>query len=606
MRDAERFLGVQVWPLNRSKLYKEKSFEINWALLFDLSLGSRAQKRNLILSAQEFFLAIFGQRSEGEWVLSPNVMKSEFSFLRSICRWMIQNSIWNFSQITFADVVDFLQSRRPRIYRKNAVVSERYIKKFISVFQLMWDMRSNYRTPISFNIAEFRDDIILSLDTRPDIPWLAIDKKDSLDLLHVALDWIERFGPAFMDLKEKFYGLEMRRGEFRYVHTFEKARLELFQRMVESESFTPFRLGAENKTIGDYARQVRIAASMLEGACAYALLLLLGIRLSELLALDADCLVVEKGADGIERTYVSGPAAKKAGLERRWVAGDAAVKIIDFLAKLYQVNGGNEDCLGRSKGLLLMREKKIAFDGTESRRWTAKVLYRKIKEFVFDSHQLTGVALSDFHVHMTRKSFAQLAVLRNKSMLGPVAAQFGHVYRDFTDRKYVGADYELSRMLDLADRRELAAGIEKVLTSDVVAGKAAHSIQSAREDIVRFRGKKTLTRLVEQLIDRGVSLAPCDWGYCLYSRSYSACQGDANGPNEVRRAPDVCAGCNNFLATRENLRWWEERVSREESFLQIKELSEQSRMIAEQRLSKSQNILLTLVSPSKIKNTHEQ
>ena len=145
----------------------------------------------------------------------------------------------------------------------------------------------------------------------------------------------------------------------------------------------------------------------------------------------------------------------------------------------------------------------------------------------------------------------------------------------------------------------MARTLTNVLSSSRTAGKAAVRIEEYRQthsNDPSFAGKAGLRTLVESLVAKGIKMAPCSWGYCVYSESHSACQGDAIGPNDLFRAPDVCATCANFVVTQEDHHaWWNERVQREEQFLTQKDLSVQARELVEKRLTNSKTILRSLV-----------
>jgi hypothetical protein len=58
------------------------------------------------------------------------------------------------------------------------------------------------------------------------------------------------------------------------------------------------------------------------------------------------------------------------------------------------------------------------------------------------------------------------------------------------------------------------------------------------------------------LVDAGLTLGVCDWGFCVYRDEYSACRGDAFGPNLERREPSTCARCKNFVVSSEHRSYW--------------------------------------------------
>jgi hypothetical protein len=114
------------------------------------------------------------------------------------------------------------------------------------------------------------------------------------------------------------------------------------------------------------------------------------------------------------------------------------------------------------------------------------------------------------------------------------------------------------------------------------------------EQIAKFKGKRGTSTLVDKLINDGVQLAPCDWGYCVYSQALSSCLGDAKGPNESRRSPDVCSGCANFAVTEKHRGWWEARFTRDEKFLLQEELPEQTVVWVRERKTRTAKILAGL------------
>ena len=68
----------------------------------------------------------------------------------------------------------------------------------------------------------------------------------------------------------------------------------------------------------------------------------------------------------------------------------------------------------------------------------------------------------------------------------------------------------------------------------------------------RFRGgrlKQDIKSYARLLVDTGLVLGVCDWGFCVYREEHSACLGNAFGPNPARREPSACARCKNFAVS---------------------------------------------------------
>lgn len=123
----------------------------------------------------------------------------------------------------------------------------------------------------------------------------------------------------------------------------------------------------------------------------------------------------------------------------------------------------------------------------------------------------------------------------------------------------------------------------------------------SRENAAMFAGRVSLDALVDQLIKRGIVLAPCDWGYCVYAPDVSKCHGSSAAPSEERRSPAICASCSNFAVSDRHIIWWSERYRDQEEFLKRDDLIPQARRVTEWRLKNTQYILGSIVS-SKVRS----
>ncbi|MCW5297286.1 site-specific integrase [Herbaspirillum lusitanum] len=590
---SSNYVGVRTWSLNTSRLYPDKEFKLDWTKLLHPTLGCEEERRNLTLSAQNFFLANWGERTDQAWCLSPNAMRVAFEMLGSICRWMTARQLWNFSDLLIEDVLEFFKSRRPRSASGKAI-SQKHFHNLYTLFQLLWDSRARYERPIRFNIGAHFEELKLFVRTRQDRPWVGIDEKKAIQLIGQAINWLEHYGPSYLRLIRSDRECGTVNG--RSYGTRNKALVGLYREAEKSDLYLGLKAELKLRDSRSIKKVLTAGFTVLEGACAYLVLILSGMRVSELLSLNVNCTEYVEQEPGEVQTFICGIAAKRNGEERKWVAGKMLVKVVEFLKEVASIATTDGYKEGSDRPLLLLRQSGAFFpEESCAIRWSQKSLRSKLRKFVSSQYRKGDVYIDKFHPHMTRKSFAQLAVLRNKSMLGPVAAQFGHAYKQFTDDRYVGSDHELSRMLAIADRKELAIRLRHLLECANIGGAAAPTIQKIRNDVSSFKGKNALKSLVDKLIGQGVMLAPCDWGYCIYSKVYSACGGDQTGPNEVARSPGVCSSCKNFVATVEHRPWWEERVKREERFILNPQVSEQAKILAKERLKKSHQVLATLI-----------
>jgi hypothetical protein len=105
------------------------------------------------------------------------------------------------------------------------------------------------------------------------------------------------------------------------------------------------------------------------------------------------------------------------------------------------------------------------------------------------------------------------------------------------------------------------------------------------------RDVKSYARL---LVEAGLTLGVCDWGFCVYREEYSACRGDAFGPNAERREPSTCARCKNFVISSEHHSYWLDQARRYEALLRDPSLPTQTLKIARERLTEALSMVRSI------------
>lgn len=581
-----------VWELAVRELDGERLTKLSWLDVIPAGLGTKYQRRRLLVSAQRLFLVLYGSDGPRTKNYSPITQSQAFGKIRKIVRWMAVRDIWRFSDLRADHILDFLMGIRARGEFPRDVT----VGRWIWLFQMMKDLGAYYSHPVVVDIAAMETEILTRVRRSPSRPWAGLDDSDALMLIRLALEWLEKYGKIVRDLSyASWRNSQEMAGKYRS-YTNRSRRKKFFQDVALLPQCDHLR-----SVFGNAMRvneMIGRAISVTEGACAFLILILVGVRTSELLSLNVDAIETERNDKGEETAYLRGFAAKTGGKSRRWVAGEPVTSVVNLVLELTSFIPRDAT---KSKPMFLSRSygARTFIFGRRMRRWNRESLVRRIKVFVTTvagDKKIGGVAL---HPHRLRKTFAQLAVKRDKSRLDAVASQLGHAYSSFTDNCYVRPDHELARLLAESDRKELAKGLEAILTSRAVGGNGALALTQLRESVAGFRGKRSLTSLINRLIDEGVQLAPCDWGYCVYSMANSACHGDNDGPNVVNRCPDVCSGCKNFVVTEEHRMWWEGRVRDDEAFLDRSGLPEQTKQVLMRRVNASLGVLTRIVDERK-------
>lgn len=143
-----------------------------------------------------------------------------------------------------------------------------------------------------------------------------------------------------------------------------------------------------------------------------------------------------------------------------------------------------------------------------------------------------------------------------------------------------------------------------MLAAPGLGGRAGIEIVAKRP---RFRGsrlKQDLKSYARLLVDAGLVLGVCDWGFCVYREEHSACLGNAAGPNPARREPSTCARCRNFVVSPQHRTYWLEQARRCESLLNQPALPRQTLRIVRERLNEAHALLRTLDAGSAEENSH--
>lgn len=581
--------GRRYWVLRVSALYAGEEARIDWASLLPSAAGTRGRRSGLITACKALLEAMTTMPRRSTVALSHATVSNIFGQIKGLARWMAERDKWRFSGLTPQDVTTYLHEMKPR-EGSRGVVTSNTLQQHIYVLRCLWDFRSDLPDGLTFDIRRIESDVLGAMRLRPLDPWRPINEPDAIKLLQAAKLWTDAHAVYIGALLERLWG------EHRAVVGVTRSRAKrrrtaFYQALGEEANFQ--RLANDLRMADRMPYTVlRAAVRVLEGAILTSVLLLVGLRAREFVRLDADC-VLPAGDGDPDDLLLAGVAAKKGGRRRTWAITEDVGDAIEAMRIMLRAPRH------ASKQPSLMLDGAAArcalFPGSRlPHRSNPSTVTMRMRSFVAAAFPGEPSLLRSAHAHAARKTFARFVVMRDKRVLESLAYHFGHTHRAITDGYYVGADIELALLLDAENRQDLAQSLADLLSSRNIAGKAAKAFASTRKAAAGMRGKATLQSVVDRLIADGVQLAPCDWGYCVYSKSLSACLGDAKGPNESLRTAEVCNGCSNFVVTERHRAWWEERVVRDSEFLKGHDLSMQSVVVVQRRLARSGELLAEL------------
>lgn len=582
------------WYLPAHPLYPGEKFILVWKEFVPPNILPRQQEASLIESAQQLLVALLDQAKSPNERLSPGSVQGTFYRLRRLVRWMVGNGLWQFNQLTGVHLLQYLETISDS---KSRPPTDKTILTIHNFLKKLWLLRGTYSNPLQVNPAKLTREVHSRVGRRRDSKWKYLPDDLAIPLISDALAWIE--GLAEPVLSSMQY-LDDRR--HLYVGRNKKARTALHEgiySLLELEPCVGMLRTALKDDTSSTMELVREAFALTEGACIAVFFFLNGLRAGELGSIDTrDGLELIQHHDGEWVPYLCGIAAKSGGRKRSWIISEPGQKAYELMVELFKTS--RESALDAPLFLTYSGNGAFHLPGRRVGRMHTNSFNVGLKRFATSKFRDTTLQ-PDFqiHTHMGRKTFAAFCVRRDRTALGPLSLYYWHMNELITDGSYVGADFELAALLEQENRIELRECLTQLLNARQLAGRAGNALKAKREEYVaslRFGGKKTLGSVVDDLIEKGTKIAPCNWGYCLYTKSLSACSGNETGPDESNRSPTVCSSCSNFAVTEKHRPWWESRAAEGQTFLTRPEISEQSRVWVLKRLDGAQKILSDLNS----------
>jgi integrase len=382
------------------------------------------------------------------------------------------------------------------------------------------------------------------------------------------------------------------------------------QRVLQAVQSRPIRLPSGSTTAEDFT-ELSTLISLLYSACFVVIAYLVGARVSEILGLRAGCvrpMTAEESQGRGELAVIVGSIFKHEtgyyGRTHEWVAPPPAIHAISVLEVLSEPHRRRS---GRAQLWLRTRVHRRGFF-----EWrpdsTAPLRLANTKRICLGFSQLVTWLDLPTHegkpwplsTHQGRKTFARFVALRDRTGLFALAQHLGHRDRSVTDKGYVGNDYALHEDIEQHILEQSVSAWEEMLSAPTLGGRGGSHIMTRRP---RFRGRKMkqdLRSFAQLLVQAGLTLGVCDWGYCIYRQEHSACLGSTTGPNPIYREPSTCGRCRNFVVTDKHRPYWEAQLERHQALLNERDLPRQTLKIARDRLTRATKILSSLATPREI------
>ncbi|AMP06136.1 hypothetical protein [Collimonas pratensis] len=517
-----------------------------------------------------------------------------FLYLRELIRWMLSAGYASFGQLNAQALLEFQYYISQRKGVKRATLAPATIQKYLYLLIYLFRFRTQLNDGLCFDpfpgvslgtVAGVRDRNIRRWPYTPDAIAVPLIQR-SIGLVEDGCSMILQARDIYADA----IAAAMARGF--YAKACDDAATRALRRAAISIPGTSTTI----LSISELAQLV----DMLYAACFIVISYLVGPRLSEILHLEAGCVRLQ-GEGKTAVTVIVGTIFKRQpeyhGRPHEWVAPPAAVqavRVLEALSENHRRHAQRPQLWLRRSHARGASEWQVPCRGTltiTSNERLHNSLNRLALWLDLPTHDNKPWMLS---AYQGRKTFARYAALRDRSALFALAQHLGHRERSATDIGYSGSDYRLNAEIDAEILEQSTGAWEHMLTSSGLAGRAGAEILSKRP---RFRGarmKLEIRAYARMLVDVGLTLGVCDWGFCIYREHSSACLGNAAGPNTERREPSTCANCANFAVSNKHRPYWTGQLDRCNDMLNEISLPLQTLRIVRERIQEAQLIIQKL------------
>jgi integrase len=603
-----------VWMFAPTSLLEEElPHRVRWD--FTLSSGRRftdSRYARLLESARQLLSLLRTRSMQSGLAQRSSTVAKYFLHLRGLVRWMDSEGFCRFSDLDSAALLRYQSVITQRKTNAGARVAPITVQQHLCLLVAMYQFRDEIEDGLLVDPCPGQSAFaFVGVRKRDRLKWPYTPDVIAVPMIQGAIELLDNCAIDILRARE-IYAAAMAEGQHagRGYETCTRIAERLLRQVTTLTPRGP-------QTISS-AAELDELLNMLYIACFVVISYLVGPRASEVLHLQAGCLRSRsaRGTSGeVGMTLIVGAIFKNEvdyyGRPHEWVAPQAAVHAISVLEALsapHRLRTGRNllwlRALGR-RGVVGATEWQIDVTGP-FRIPTSPIISYGVDRFA----KWLDVPLYEgkhwhFSTHQGRKTFARFAALRDRTSLFALAQHLGHRDRAITDQGYAGTDYALDREIDAEVLEQSVSAWEHMLSATQLGGRAGNEILTKRP---RFRGammKQDLKSYARMLVEAGLVLGICDFGYCVYRQQYSACRGNADGPNPIRREPSTCTSCKNFAVSSEHRPYWLEQVHRSEALLNEPALPTQSLKIARERLTEATAIIRSMDLPSKQKTRHD-
>lgn len=515
-----------IWHLHVPGIYRDNKRILDWNRL--TTSGHDLRDYPNILESIKRIVFLIQTTIETRVKRKALSQKDCYIYLRCFADWLINNKIYSFKEFNQKNLIDYIDwLKKEKIKSKNKNLSA-----YIYAIRDLVIFKDYLQDKIDENI--FLDIDILSL-----VKVKRADETKTLAIPNVVLEKICKKIFSAIDKLEK--------NEFQ-LNPINKQNI-----IIRSQIFDK----SGNK-IREHLN-IEYSARILNSICYFIIGLYTGMRMAEILAMKKDCIEIDNGIILLKSTLFK-ITCENSGRPEKWACGldnenNYALKAIKILSNITPKEYENLFFTYPNKKIKELKEYQI------NKNLNELMEFCEVKW--------------DISTHQLRKTFAKLIGITDKTCLVALKEHFKHASLAMTDY-YVGKNYELIEMINEEKQREIADGLDEILSSENLAGKLGEKITKTN---LQFRGNVELRKnYIKEIINNSdLVVVPHEYGFCIYQPEQAKCKGE-----NKNIGLNTCTKCNNFAVSEKHKVFWINRLEQYELFKeQLNSLPKQKDTIEE-------------------------
>lgn len=528
---------------------------INWAVeLDDGTLLTDNSHRVILESAKAFLWSLRARTLDGRKRCSASTMFSKSRTVFVIIRWLISNDIRRLEDIKPHHIEKIIQSLRARdaTARKRKArptIHNRTLTTYLVTIKDMYRYRKFLKDYLTFDPFPTETTYEAAGFTKADRdPIPSIPDPIAVHVLQEAIRWVESYSAAIFQARSIANDVYIRS----YSSSAERKALEKAIR----HSNIPTIPGCGRYAMRDISRLER----NLYSACFIVIAGLVGMRVSEILSLQLDCIKRHQLGDTSQsqayiRAILFKTSANTAGTMQTWIAPEPVVVAVAVLERLSEKLRQAAKC----RDLFLVKYRRTSPP--------VGITTYRITVWMSNFIEVSPPPLHEgrrweFSTHQFRKTFARFIARQDRAQLLGLAEHFKHASVAMTAKGYIGSDFDLRELVDAERRADTAVALDAMLSNGALGGKLGDRIRSGNYAFRGRAGDQVRRDYLEFVLrETDLQVHSCEYGWCVFQAETSRCDGDVS-PNPINRSPAVCLSCSNFVVEERHRAYWADRRDR--------------------------------------------